>query len=112
MKTSKPVLIKWSSEFSKEIDNLKYLYLDEIIEKNNLMREKRIEMLSILLNNALEEIKSRDLINVKTGDLLKIIMVLDKKLKSEFEEIKYNTGEVESWDWQLDKEEKILSLLY
>lgn len=105
-------MIKWSSEFSKEIDNLKYLYLDEIIEKNNLMREKRIEMLSILLNNALEEIKSRDLINVKTGDLLKIIMVLDKKLKSEFEEIKYNTGEVESWDWQLDKEEKILSLLY
>jgi len=80
---SKPVLIKWNSEFQKEIENIRFCIAEEHLEKYQLMKVARVNMFANLLNKALIELDSRNLQGASTKELLSIMQFFDSRLKSE-----------------------------
>ncbi len=56
---SKPILIKWNAEFSKEISNHRFLVSEAVLEKYRLMKVGRLEIFANVLNEALQELQQR-----------------------------------------------------
>jgi len=103
---SKTTLIKWNNEFKHEIDNLNRLELEGLYEEYKLTQKQRLEELGQIHKKVLKEIKSRDLKDVKTDTLLKmLISTMDKigDLPHEIsnplteDEIEYQKSRDEHW---------------
>lgn len=88
---SKPTLIKWHREFEKEIANLKFLHFERLMEQYGLMKQQKVEALGELLDRAMKELKDRDLSDVPTKHLLKMIVSLQGQLDSELAQVKCRT---------------------
>lgn len=84
---SKPVLIKWSNELKKEIANQRFLLVEELLEKYELMKATRIKMFAELLNKVIEELKKRDFESASLKDLINLATFLELHLKIEAESI-------------------------
>ena len=69
LKVSKSTLIKWSREFTNEINNAKALQIESIREEFMLTRQHRIQFLGSELNNIVNEILNRDMTEVPTWRL-------------------------------------------
>jgi len=98
---SKPVLIKWSNEFKKEIANQKFSIAEELLEKYELMKVSRINMFAELLNKAIEELKKRDFETSSIKELINLIAFFDLHLKSEAESITCITDNPQ-WEYSED----------
>jgi hypothetical protein len=113
MGISKPTLIKWNQEYSKEVSNLIFFYSENLIEEFKLLRIHKIESLSRILNRALEELSKRSFENVSTKDLIAIAFSLENKLKENVSEIECYTGITESFfDEETSLKEKTIPILY
>ena len=88
IKISKPTLLKWSEEFEKEINKHIGLEIEDIFEQYRLLKLHKIETLTILLRNGLDELQKRNLNSLRTKDLLPAISSLQSILKNELEEIR------------------------
>ncbi len=111
---SKPTLIKWNQEASKEVANLFYFYSEGIIEKYKLLKAQRLEALACTLNKALEELEKRNFENIATKDLISIVFSLEKRIKDELINVQCFTGITES-PFALDSEtfkEKTFPIVY
>jgi hypothetical protein len=113
MGISKPTLIKWNQEYSKEVSNLIFFYSENLIEEFRLLRIHKIESLSCTLNRVLEEISKRSFENVSTKDLISIAFSLEAKLKENVSEIECYTGITESFfEEETSPKEKTIPILY
>jgi intein-encoded DNA endonuclease-like protein len=88
IKISKPTLLKWSEEFKKEINKQINCEVENIFEQYRLLKLHKIETLTILLRNGLDELQKRNLNSLRTKDLLPTISSLQSILKNELEEIR------------------------
>lgn len=66
LKVSKPTLIKWSREFSNDLNNAKAMELEAIREEFMLSREHRLRIMGTQLNKLTQEVLKRDLNEVPT----------------------------------------------
>jgi hypothetical protein len=94
--TSKPTLLKWDEEFSKEIANYRYIEADTLLSQYSLVKTHRIESLSLLLQKATDALKDRDFSDTSTKDLISIVFNLQGRLGQELENIEYHTGIVKT----------------
>jgi len=44
--TSKPVLLKWSKDFQRELDEAQYFELQDLLSQYGIMRRGRVEVIS------------------------------------------------------------------
>ncbi len=88
---SKPTLIKWNEECRNEIANLRYFELESLITQYGIAKKARIEVLAILLEKVLDELRDRSFEEVPVKDLMLLLSQLDAKIKSEFSSCQYFT---------------------
>lgn len=84
---SKPTLIAWSKDLRKELANARTLRLDALFEKYAVAKSKRIEVFGKRLEAILAELDRRDLADVPTPALLKLVLDYGAKLKDEAAEL-------------------------
>lgn len=96
IEVSKPTLLKWSSEFSDEIANRRFLASEELLERYQLTKIARMEVFAKTLNLALQEFQARKFDLLSTKDLLTLINFLDNQLSKEAKSVNYLTGEMTS----------------
>lgn len=82
MGVSKTTLIKWSKEFDYEIRNLHNLELEALYEEYKVSNQQRIEYYGTLQDKILNELKKRDLTEVKTDKLLDMLLKTSDKLEA------------------------------
>ena len=85
LKTSKPTLINWSKELSRDIQNARTLRMDELFEKYQVAKAKRVEAFGERLNAILAELDKRNLDEVPTAVLLGLALKYGESLKHEYE---------------------------
>ena len=78
---SKPTLIKWDKEFKYEVKNLNNIELEALTEEYKVSIDQRITYLGKLQKKVLNELKSRDLQDVKTDKLLEMLIKVGDKLQ-------------------------------
>ena len=88
LKTSKPTLITWSKELSRDIQNARTLRMDELFEKYQVAKAKRVEAFGERLNAILAELDKRNLDEVPTAILLGLALKYGESLKNEYEPLK------------------------
>jgi transposase len=109
---SKPTLIKWQEEFSKEIANLEFIDFQSILEQHRLNRRARVEEIASQLEKVIKAIEAKDLSTESLKDLLKMKDGLEESLeKMKRGSIAY-TGVKESTfpDFGIKTQEKTLKL--
>lgn len=85
LKVSKPTLIAWSRELTKEIGNARTLRTEELFERFAVTKTKRIEAFGKRLEGILGELDKRKLDDVKTEALLSLALKYGDAMKAEYE---------------------------
>ena len=87
LNVSKPVLLKWNGEFLERIRQAQFFELENIVEKYSLMRSKRFEVHSKLLNSALAELQERaennKLKTLSTEKLFQLVEELEQRIEKD-----------------------------
>jgi len=109
---SKPTLIKWQEEFSKEIANLEFIDFQSILERHRLNRRARFEETASLLEKVNKAIDGKGLCVERLKDLLKMKETLEESLEKLKRESTAYTGVKESTfpDFGIKTQEKTLKL--
>ena len=90
---SKPTLIEWQKDFRHEIKEAQKIRFTQILEKYNMIKEKRIERISKELEKLWKAYENIDCKDMNKRELLMMITRLEKRLKEEiepFENVKMN----------------------
>lgn len=95
---SKPTLIKWSQELHEDINNLKVIEMEALLEKHYVLRRARIELLGEQLEAVKEELATRDLGDLSTSGLFNLLLKLSDTLKREDTGGFYFEGEKKPYD--------------
>lgn len=93
LKISKPTLLQWNVELSREIANMSYLEFETLLSQYQLAKKTRIDAFAAMLERAMNELRSRSFQEVNTKDLLAFISSLESKIKEEIRPVHYYTGE-------------------
>ena len=80
---SKQTAVTWSKDFHVEIANLRNIELEALLEKYKNTVEQRIKLLGRQLKRVTEELKNRDLSEVRTKDLFEMFLKLAAVLEKE-----------------------------
>lgn len=104
---SKPTLIKWNLEFGIEVENRRFLEVEELFDQYRIMHATRIKILGEILGKALEELQSRDFGLTSLKDLIALINHLEVKLMRESGGIQYTTDQQVSRWASIDEHEAI-----
>jgi len=86
LKISKQSLINWGSLFRSELENLRAIELQSIIEEAGLLKEHRIKTFGEILGKVKTELEGRDLSEIPTAQLLEIYRKYYSMLKDEVED--------------------------
>ncbi len=92
---SKPTLMKWDKEFSREIDELKYIMYEALREKYLMNKKAKMINYGELLEKARNELINRDFKEVSVEKLFSIINQLEKKFQEELQSIKLDSEETQ-----------------
>ncbi|MDB2613618.1 helix-turn-helix domain-containing protein [Chlamydiales bacterium] len=110
---SKPTLLSWNKEFSKEIANLVFLEFEEMLSHHKLVKKARLETFSHILEKAMSELKERSFETLRAKDLLAVILTLEGKIQQELQNVQYYTGNYkQAFDFDDFGNEEILPLAY
>ncbi|MBD3290953.1 hypothetical protein GF337_19255 [candidate division KSB1 bacterium] len=91
---SKTTLIKWQRELDTEIENMKYLNTQYILEKYKITNEKKIEFYSEQLDRIHKALAKINYEELSVKDLLALKEKFENCLEEETRSIKYKTGEI------------------
>jgi hypothetical protein len=73
----------WQTDFQEEIAATKAIKLEELIDKNRMTKEKRIELFGERLEAIQKELAKRDLSDVSTPKLFEMLIKCSKALEAE-----------------------------
>ena len=90
---SKPTLIKWGGELRKELNNVKYLHYQSLLEQNAVSNRMRIEFLIKELKKINDAIEKKDYEDLPLKDLHALREKIDNDLNRSLSHVKYSTGE-------------------
>jgi transposase len=94
--TSKPTLLKWSTQYSRELKEAEHFEMNSLLSQYGIMRQSRVQAYSSMLGKALQELKKRaeetDYSEVPTDKLLRIALELERRVEREAEEKKFDNG--------------------
>ena len=78
-------LWRWNSRFSAEIEKLRAPQLEQLYEEFHLLKEQRIRLLGGPVMRLAEKLKSRDLTQVPTRQLIELFIRAFSTLRAEIE---------------------------
>ena len=94
--TSKPTLLKWSTEYSRQLKEAEHFEMNSLLSQYGVLRQSRVEAFSSMLGKALQELKKRaeqnDYSEIPTDKLLKLTLELERRVEREAEEKKFDNG--------------------
>ncbi len=94
--TSKPTLLKWSTQYSRELKEAEHFEMNSLLSQYGILRQGRVEAFSSMLGKALQELKKRaeqnDYSEIPTDKLLKLTLELERRVEREAEEKKFDNG--------------------
>lgn len=99
LQVSKPTLLKWAKELAGELEQLRFVRFEGLIEQYALMKEERVKALAEVLRAALAELKARDMKEVPTEKLVGLVFTLQEKLLSELGGVACEVGE----GWEVER---------
>jgi len=103
--TSKPTLLKWNSQYGREIEQAQYFELNSLLAQYGLMRRQRVEAFSKLLGTTLQELGKRatseGLSRLSTDKLLDLALSLEHRIERETEGKKLEFSSARDMDWVL-----------
>ena len=91
IKVSKPTLINWSRKFQYEIQNLRAISSEFLLEKWLFSRESRINYLGEQLRKAEAELGKRNIAELSTNQLMRLIERLRREIQREIGPLKFTT---------------------
>lgn len=104
--TSKPVLLKWSKEYQRELDEAQYFELQDLLSQYGVMRRGRVEVISETLQKALTELRSRaqagNFGDLSTDKLLKVVLMLEARLERETGAFRLEFSDARNLDYMLE----------
>ena len=83
LKVSKPTLLSWAAEFRREIDSLKLIRFEHLIEQFQAMKEDRLRVLAETRQRLVQELRNRDFKDVATDRLFKLLLSIEKRINEE-----------------------------
>jgi hypothetical protein len=89
LNVSKPTLIEWRRDFSREIESLRLTEFESLAEQYSMVREARIKRLASDLEKIDGELEKRDLEKVSTEKLYSLKYSLIDRLQKELSAVKY-----------------------
>lgn len=99
--TSKPTLLKWSSQYGRELEQAQYFELHSLLAQYGLLKQQRVESVSVLLQAVKEELQKRantdTLSRLPTDKLFTLFLALESRLKEETENNKIDFSALGSW---------------
>lgn len=107
--TSKQTLVAWGKELQKEVANARTLRLDALFEQYAVSKARRVEAIGKLREAILKELDKRDLSNVPTVALLKLLLEFGDRLKGEDETLTIQGRERSAMEVLIDTENKTVA---
>ena len=99
--TSKPTLLKWSSQYGRELEQAQYFELHSLLAQYGLLKQQRVESVSVLLQAVKEELLKRantdTLSRLPTDKLFTLFLALESRLKEETENNKIDFSALGTW---------------
>jgi len=95
LKTSRPTLMGWEKEFSREIKELKFIAFENLKERYLMGKKARLENYGEVIEKAKKELKTRDFTDINSDKLLNMINNLEEKFKEEIKNITCYSEETE-----------------
>ena len=80
IKVSKSTLIKWNKNFKHEIENIHQMELEALYEEHKMNKEHQINSLGKLQKKLLDELKKRDLTDIKSDKILDMLLKTNERL--------------------------------
>src|SRR4051794_32726348 len=80
---SRPTLIKWSGELESQISAARYTHLEALAEEYGLLKEARVKTFGQLLERLTTELSKRELSEVPTFQLLKMVLDVSSNVREE-----------------------------
>jgi len=108
LKVSKPTLIGWGKKQKANIDKLKSIRLEQILEKYKLTQEDRITRLAKELKLAWDSFEKKDYDSLSKREIILIIMRLEQSLRKE-PAIIANEEDVDDGDIQVNVVRSIIT---
>lgn len=90
---SKPTLIAWSRELGEQVQNLRAINDEALIEKYRLTKEREIKALSSQLDAVEKELASRSLSDVPTEKLYSVLFRLMHEARREYKPLTFTCTE-------------------
>ncbi len=104
--TSKPVLLKWSKDFQRELDEAQYFELQDLLSQYGIMRRGRVEVIAETLQSALTELRARaqsgNFMDLSTDKLLKVVLMLEARLERETGSRRLEFSDARNLDYMLE----------
>lgn len=98
LKTSKPTLIKWEKELTREISKLREIRFENILETYKANKEQRITRLARELKDAWDAFEKQDYKDLTKREILLMIIRMERRLIEETEAKSVIQSSVESDD--------------
>jgi len=109
---SKPSLMRWEKEYESQIDELKFIELESLIEQYAMSKKQRIEKLGEYLKKIKDEIDKRNLDDIPTAKLFELHFSIFEKFKDEIDgiscdsiekelDLSYNDHYIPKYTWEL-----------
>ena len=95
---SRPTLIKWSGEMESEISAARYAQLEALAEEYGLLKEARLKNFGQLLEKLTTELSKRELSEVPTFQLLKMVLNVSSKAREEVSSVTHSEGGITDWN--------------
>lgn len=84
LEVSKPTLLKWQSQYRREVKESEFYEYQNLVEQMGIMRKDRFEMYSKLLSTVKQELEKRmensSLERLTTDKLVELSMKLEERL--------------------------------
>ncbi len=91
LEISKPTLIKWSHKFQFEIQNQRAILLENLQEKWLSACDARVNALGEQLRKIEAELAKRDVTDLPTGQLFRLVESLRRQIKQEIGPMTFTT---------------------
>jgi transcriptional regulator with XRE-family HTH domain len=99
---SRKTAVNWERKHRENIDAVRAIMLEELMDKYRMTKERRIELFGQQLLAVQAELKNRGLSDVTTAKLMDMAMRLSKLLESEAVQPKFMTSQ----DVKLERERR------
>lgn len=110
LKKSKTTLIEWQREFKKDINNLQYFNIQNLIEKYQVTKKRKLEFYSKQLDKIYKAFEQKNYNDVSIKELNDLRTKFECDLEKEKSKISFDTG-IEEYDpLYLDNRKVILPL--